>query len=205
MRKIAGSRILVVDDIAAEREPIARVFADRGFNVTQAASKKEAQNLLDRTEFDVVVCDMWMETTSAGLDLAAFLRPLQSPYHSGLRVVFIIYTAHNSYRDCVKAIRLGAYDYIGKNEEGSINLLVQSCIDGLRERREWASDPDYEFVQQNWSNLVNKYGESWIAIRAGEVVANSESLKELNAELRSKHPQARPYVVRLKRSVIEQV
>lgn len=52
--------VLVVDDVLAVRESLAIAMADAGFEVATAANGKEALDLLQAREFDVLVTDMWM-------------------------------------------------------------------------------------------------------------------------------------------------
>jgi len=65
--------ILIVDDIAANRDILARRFARRGFKVTEAESGRRALELIDNQTFDLVFLDIEMPEMS-GLDLLESLR-----------------------------------------------------------------------------------------------------------------------------------
>lgn len=66
-------KILVVDDMAICREPIAEVLQDHGYDVVCAASGEEALVALRKQQPDVVLLDMAMP----GLDGLAVLRTIR--------------------------------------------------------------------------------------------------------------------------------
>ena len=51
---------LVVDDVMTVRESLVMALASAGFEVTAASNGKEALEHLEKTDFDVLVTDMWM-------------------------------------------------------------------------------------------------------------------------------------------------
>jgi CheY-like chemotaxis protein len=57
---LGGLRILLVDDEAVVRRPVARYLARRGARVTEAADGYEALACLERAEVDVVLTDLRM-------------------------------------------------------------------------------------------------------------------------------------------------
>jgi ActR/RegA family two-component response regulator len=128
------------------------------------------------------------------------LQPLRSPFHSGLDSVFILYTHYPDFKDCVQAIKAGAFDYLQK--EASHRSLLQSCAAGLEEKRDWTDDADAAFVQNSWSDLVEKHGEKWIAVSGGRVIAVHGHLQGLYGQLREDYPQAKPYIIRLERESV---
>src|SRR5690242_13499357 len=56
----ARPRLLIVDDIADNREILARRFERRGFEVIEADSGFRALALIEEREFDVVLLDVMM-------------------------------------------------------------------------------------------------------------------------------------------------
>jgi putative two-component system response regulator len=64
--------ILVVDDDAAIRELLRHMLGDEGHRVTLAADATAARNLIQRSPFDIVLCDVKMPGES-GLSFAAHL------------------------------------------------------------------------------------------------------------------------------------
>jgi CheY-like chemotaxis protein len=72
---------LLVDDDATVLETLKSVFETRDFEVSTAASAKEAISGMTARTFDLVVTDMRMETETAGFDVvhhatSAAIRPV---------------------------------------------------------------------------------------------------------------------------------
>ena len=61
-------RILVIDDEAGVRSSLALVLQDEGFSVRTAADADQATALVEREEFDYILCDVRMPGRS-GLEL----------------------------------------------------------------------------------------------------------------------------------------
>lgn len=186
--------ILLVEDETDQREALRALLVEEDCEVTEAEGEQQAKELLDGQKFDIVISDMWLESRDSGLRLPSLLK---SPFHLGLHTALIIYTAYPAYRQCVEAMRLGAYDYISKLEDNAIAVLIESCKKATVEIKEWAEDRDHVYVQDNQDKLFAEYGERWIAVRGQEVICSSEDLTHLYEDLRRNFPQARPYIVHL--------
>ena len=65
--------ILVVDDEASIREPLARYLAKQGFRTTEASSAAEARAMLNAYSVDMVLLDIMMPGED-GLSLTRYLR-----------------------------------------------------------------------------------------------------------------------------------
>jgi DNA-binding response OmpR family regulator len=68
------SRILVVDDERSITMMLRMILESEGMEVVTANSAHEAQALLAKAEFDVVITDMRMETPTAGMEVAGFAK-----------------------------------------------------------------------------------------------------------------------------------
>jgi two-component system, NtrC family, response regulator AtoC len=101
------ARILVVDDEEGIREFIGEALEDAGHQVSQASDGAEAARLVDQRGFDLVVTDLKMPR----LDGMALLRKLRAEQPE---VQVIVLTAHGSVDSAVEAMKLGAFDYLGK-------------------------------------------------------------------------------------------
>ena len=105
-----SARVLLVDDDASLCETLAIGLRKRGKVVTSCTSAEEAQSLVLRDDFDVVVTDLNMRSVS-GIELCERIvanRP---------DVLVIVLTAFGSLDTAVAAIRAGAYDFISKPVE----------------------------------------------------------------------------------------
>lgn len=99
--------ILIVDDDAPLRERLARAFADRGFEVLQAADHAAALALARARPIDRAVVDLRMPGAN-GLVVVQDLRAQQPAMQ------VIVVTGYGSIATAVEAIRQGARDYLTK-------------------------------------------------------------------------------------------
>ncbi|HSK01346.1 MAG TPA: response regulator [Kofleriaceae bacterium] len=99
--------VLVVDDDERLRERLARAFADRGFEVHEAADHAAALELARAPPIERAVVDLRMPGPNGLVvvqDLIA-LRPA---------IQIVVVTGYGSIATAVEAIRLGARDYLTK-------------------------------------------------------------------------------------------
>ena len=106
MNEVAPIRVLLVDDEAALREPLADYLVRQGLAVVQAGSSAEARNLLSVAVFDIVLLDIMMP----GEDGLSLCRHLVESRH--LPVIFI--TARGEATDRIVGLEIGADDYVVK-------------------------------------------------------------------------------------------
>lgn len=100
-------RILLVDDDESLREVTAYHLTSEGYDVATAADGNAAFVLCEESVPDVIVSDLAMPGMD-GLELLKRVRALSDA------VVFVMVTAHGSVESAVRAMKLGAYDYIEK-------------------------------------------------------------------------------------------
>jgi DNA-binding NtrC family response regulator len=98
--------ILVVDDENGIRQSFKMVFKDR-FNVLLAENGKEAEEFLTKNPVDVILLDILLPDVN-GLDLLGKLKALDP------NPEVIMVTAVKEIQSAVRAIKLGAYEYIIK-------------------------------------------------------------------------------------------
>lgn len=101
-------RILVVDDEQVALTSVKRLLKRRGYkNVEICTSGRDAIQKINDDDFDIVLLDLLMP----GVD---GLQVLESTKAFNPRSEFIILTAVDDLDTAVKAIRMGAYDYLVK-------------------------------------------------------------------------------------------
>jgi DNA-binding NtrC family response regulator len=123
----ARGRLLIVDDKDNMRALLRDILADQ-HDVTLAGDGAVARDLLDHTEFDVVLTDVRMP----GLDGLALVQHVKRQWPS-TEVVMI--TAHASIADAVEAMRRGAYDYIRKPfDPDDVTLVVARALERRNEQ-----------------------------------------------------------------------
>lgn len=100
-------RILAVDDDPQMQLGLKTSLERAGYIVTIAGDGNKALNILDEKPFDVIISDQRMpEMTGHQL--------LEQVQERGSRIPFIMITAHGTIDDAVKAMQLGAADFITK-------------------------------------------------------------------------------------------
>ena len=106
---VPTSRLLVVDDDAMNRDMLSRRLARHGYQVETAADGYEALERLSKHSFDLVLLDVMMP----GIDGFEVLRRVREghPLHA---LPVIMATARDGRESVVKALQLGANDYVTK-------------------------------------------------------------------------------------------
>lgn len=110
-------RVLIVDDNEMNRDMLARRLERKGFEVAVADSAKQLQEQIKDKHVDLVLLDIEMPEIS-GLDALKTLRETYSP----IELPIIMVTAKNQSEDVVKALDLGANDYVTKPIDFAVTL-----------------------------------------------------------------------------------
>lgn len=100
-------RILVVDDEAGIREVLDEILRDEGYEVLVAGDGLEALKIVEEHPIDLVLLDVWLPG-KGGIDV---LKEIVENY-TGIQTVMI--SGHGSIDLAVKALKLGAFDFIEK-------------------------------------------------------------------------------------------
>jgi diguanylate cyclase (GGDEF)-like protein len=124
-------RILIVDDSPVVRAAVAEHLRESGYEVEEAGNGVEALRLLEASEFDVVITDLRMPE----LDGFGVLETVKA---RGLSTEVIILTGtHAQDMGCaIKALRLGAHDFLTKPPSGpdEVVLTVDRAVEKKRLR-----------------------------------------------------------------------
>jgi class 3 adenylate cyclase len=146
-----GGRILVIDDIEANRELMRRNLANRGHFATTASSAREALDLLQTNDFEVALVDILMPDMN-GIDLLGRLK--ESPRWRNMAVVMV--TGLKDIQVVVKCISAGAEDYLQKPVDPVLLFArVESCLEQVRwKERERKFLAQIEFEKSRADNLL---------------------------------------------------
>lgn len=106
MNDTASIRLLLVDDEAGLREPLADYLVRQGFVVTQAASAAQARSILCDEQPDLVLLDIMMPGED-GLSLCRHLAEARA-------IPTILLTARGEATDRIVGLEIGADDYVVK-------------------------------------------------------------------------------------------
>lgn len=106
-------RVLAVDDVSTDRLLLRTILSRHGFLVTEARNGREAIEILDREEFDVVVIDALMPQ----LDGFQFCRHVRQD--KGIELLpIIMVTSLDDVDDITAGFHAGATDFITKPYNG---------------------------------------------------------------------------------------
>lgn len=141
MTDTAPVRLLLVDDEAALREPLAEYLSRQGFEVTQAASAAEARTHIRDETPDLVLLDIMMPGED-GLSLCRHLVEAKA-------IPTIFLTARGEATDRIVGLEIGADDYVVKPFEP--RELVARIRSVLRRAGRAAQPADNELFEfEGW-------------------------------------------------------
>jgi len=117
--------ILVVDDEPGVRSSVSGVLKDEGFDVDAVGTGEECLERANSDAYDVIVLDIWLP----GLD---GLTTLQRLRERQIDSQVVIISGHGNIESAVRAIKMGAFDFIEKPL--SLEKTVLVVRNALRQR-----------------------------------------------------------------------
>ncbi len=107
MAETKQGRLLIVDDEVELKSALCETLADEGYETVGAGSGAEGLHLLQKQEFDGLLCDLMMP----GMDGIEMLR---KALDIDPNLVGIIMTGQGTIPSAVAAMKVGAFDYVLK-------------------------------------------------------------------------------------------
>jgi len=127
--------LLVADDNEMNRDMLARRLSRRGFTVVTAADGQEALDRIAEQSFDVIVLDIMMPRVD-GMEVLSRVRETTA----AVDLPIIMATAKSETQDVVRALEMGANDYVTKPLDFQVVLArVQTQLSLKRARQELKS------------------------------------------------------------------
>jgi len=124
------ANILTIEDDPLQRKLIRENLEEEKFNVFEAATGKEALNIIAESPIDIAIVDYKLEAET-GIDVIKQMlekNPLITP---------IMVTAFSNVENAVEALKMGAYDYIVKPIDfGKFLLVIQRALERQRLQKE---------------------------------------------------------------------
>jgi len=109
------SKVLIVDDAGVHRRGTALTLKKMGHEVLESENEMEAADIIDGESFDLVITDMLMPPKDGvPEDVESGLRVIGLVKSSNPSTNVIVMTAHGTIENAVKAMQLGAFDYLQK-------------------------------------------------------------------------------------------
>lgn len=99
--------ILIIDDESINSEAIKDTLEDVNYNVVLASDAEQAKSRIKNQSFDLVMMDVWMPGQD-GMSL------LEEWMGAGFATPIVMMSGHAQHQDVVRAIRLGAVDFLKK-------------------------------------------------------------------------------------------
>ncbi len=161
-----AQKILIVDDEKPIRQMLSASLIDEGFSVRCAAEGEAALRELKDHCPHVVFLDIWMPGNLDGmavLDVAIKQFP---------QVHFVMMSGHGTIETAVRAVRLGAWDFVEKPLSIEKVLIL---IENIRQFRE---------AQQDRQTLINRLRKSFA------LIGESPRIQSLKSRISSVSPLA---------------
>ena len=115
--------ILIIDDEQTQREVLTGYLNKKGYHILSAESGEEGIKLISRNSVDIVLSDFKMPDRT-GLEVLEEVKRINP------EISFVIITAYSTVENAVKAMRLGAYDYISKPVDlDELDLMIEKIIE----------------------------------------------------------------------------
>lgn len=111
-------KILIVDDEKDYRDTLNMLLTAKGYIVGEAASAKEALDIIEREYYPVVVSDVMMP----GMNGMDFLRKVKEGYDKALEMILV--TGYGNVENAVQAMKSGAFGYFIKSHNPE-ELLIE--------------------------------------------------------------------------------
>jgi two-component system response regulator AtoC len=128
--QFAPSSVLIIDDEENMRHMLSTMLTRAGYTVQTAGDGRQALDLLDEQSFDFILCDVKMPT----MDGMAFLN---ASAEKTANATIIMMSAYGTIDLAVKAMQLGAYDFISKPfKSDEVRLAIKKAEERIRLKRE---------------------------------------------------------------------
>ena len=161
--------VLVLDDDPIELNSLCEYLRLEQYQVSAAQSLQEARALMDEGPFRVALADVRLPGGS-GFDLLDDVRA------QNLATAVIMITGYGTIEDAVRAIKLGAFDYITKPiSDDEVKLAVERALhhqELLEENRRLRKQLETTF---SFANLVCRDPKMKSALELTQVVAGTDA------------------------------
>jgi two-component system, NtrC family, nitrogen regulation response regulator NtrX len=151
--------ILVVDDEPGVRSALGGVLRDEGYTVEAVSSGEACLERMTRGAVDLIVLDVWLPGMD-GLATLARLRERQ------VDAQVVLISGHGNIESAVRAIKMGAFDFVEKPL--SLEKTVLVIRNALRQRRLEAENRDLRARVDRTQTIV---GDSFAMRQLQEQVA----------------------------------
>lgn len=115
--------ILIIDDEASQRDILTGYLKKKGYKVFSASSGNEGIEIAKNNPVDIILSDFKMPDLN-GIEVLEQVQKINP------EISFVIVTAYGTVENAVKAMRLGAFDYISKPVDlDELDLMIDRIIE----------------------------------------------------------------------------
>ena len=164
---MTAERILVVDDEPDICSLVSEILSDEGYKVSAAGNAKSACEQIAKTQYDLVLLDIWMPDQ----DGITLLKEWKEGHTVGCPVIMM--SGHGTVETAVEATRLGAFGFIEKQ------LTMAKLISTTRKALE--AHPQKEVLREDKAgNWLIPVGSSQVV---EELIASSKRCARQNTPI----------------------
>ena len=151
--------ILVVDDEAGVRSALSGVLRDEGYVVEAVESGEACLDRVARAPYDVIILDIWLP----GMDGLTTLGRL---HERRVDAPVVMISGHGNIESAVRAIKMGAFDFVEKPL--SLDKTVLVVKNALRQRH---LEAENRALRATVDRRLTMVGESYVMAQLREQVA----------------------------------
>ncbi len=151
--------VLIVDDEAGVRSALGGVLRDEGYAVEAVDSGEACLDRVTRAPFDVIILDIWLP----GMDGLATLARLRD---RRVDAPVVMISGHGNIESAVRAIKMGAFDFVEKPL--SLDKTVLVVGNAVRQRR---LEAENRALRATVDRRLTMVGESYVMTQLREQVA----------------------------------
>jgi DNA-binding NtrC family response regulator len=134
--------ILIIDDEKAIRNALKDVLVYEKYQVTEAKDGQEALDILQKFDFDIILCDIKMPHID-GIEVLQRAKAMEA------KGEFIMITAHGNIDTAVEATKLGAYDFLQKPPDLNRLLITVRNALNVKNLKEETTQLKQKFADRN--------------------------------------------------------
>jgi two-component system nitrogen regulation response regulator NtrX len=151
--------VLIVDDEAGVRSALSGVLRDEGYQVEAVESGEACLERLTRAVYDAIVLDIWLP----GLDGLSTLERLRQ---RSVDTPIVMISGHGNIESAVRAIKMGAFDFVEKPLSLEKTVLVVG--NAVRQRR---LEAENRALRAHVDRRLAMVGESYVMQQLREQIA----------------------------------
>jgi two-component system nitrogen regulation response regulator NtrX len=151
--------VLIVDDEAGVRSALSGVLRDEGYAVDAVDSGEACLDRVARAPYDVIVLDIWLP----GLDGLATLARLRE---RRIETPVVMISGHGNIESAVRAIKMGAFDFVEKPLSLEKTVLVVG--NAVRQRQ---LEAENRALRAHVDKRLTMVGESFVMAQLREQIA----------------------------------